>query len=57
LNEIEMAKAMHFLKKLDVIKTISFMKSFENKNKVISPVSNNISFMYFVEGDIANADK
>jgi len=58
LNEIEMAKAMHFLKKRDVEKTISIMKSFENKNKkLISRVSNNISFLYFVEGDIANADK
>ncbi len=58
LNEIEMAKAMHFLKKRDVEKTIAIMKSFENKNKkLISRVSNNISFLYFVEGDISNADK
>jgi intraflagellar transport protein 88 len=58
LNEIEMAKAMHFLKKRDVEKTIAIMKSFENKNKkLISRVSNNISFLYFVEGDITNADK
>jgi intraflagellar transport protein 88 len=58
LNEIEMAKAMHFLKKRDVEKTIAIMKSFENKNKkLISRVSNNISFLYFVEGDIINADK
>ena len=58
LNEIEMAKAMHFLKKRDVEKTISIMKSFENKDKrIISKVSNNISFLYFIEGDITNADK
>jgi intraflagellar transport protein 88 len=58
LNEIEMAKAMHFLKKRDVEKTITIMKSFENKNKkLISRVANNISFLYFVESDIANADK
>jgi intraflagellar transport protein 88 len=58
LNEIEMAKAMHFLKKRDVEKTIQILKSFENKNKkLISRVSNNISFLYFVEGDAANAEK
>lgn len=58
LNEIEMAKAMHFLKKREVEKTINILKSFENKNKkLISRVSNNISFLYFVEGDSANADK
>ncbi len=58
LNEIEMAKAMHFLKKRDVEKTITIMKSFENKNKkLISRVANNISFLYFVESDVANAEK
>lgn len=58
LNEIEMAKAMHFLKKRDIEKTIAIMKSFENKNKkLISRVSNNISFLYFVEGDVINAEK
>jgi len=53
-----MAKAMHFMKKRDVEKTISIMKSFVNTNKkLISLVSNNISFLYFVEGDITNTDK
>ena len=58
LNEIEMAKAMYFLKKRDVEKTIQILKSFENKNKkLISRVANNISFLYFVEGDGNNAEK
>jgi intraflagellar transport protein 88 len=58
LNEIEMAKAMYFLKKRDVEKTIAILKSFENKNKkLISRVANNISFLYFVEGDANNAEK
>ena len=53
-----MAKAMHFMKKRDVEKTISIMKSFVNTNKkLISLVSNKISFLYFVEGDITNTDK
>lgn len=57
LNEIEMAKAMYFLKRRDVEKTISIMKNFENKNKnLISRVANNISFLYFVEGDYAKAE-
>ena len=56
-NEIEMAKAMYFLKKRDVEKTISIMKNFENTNKnLISRVANNISFLYFVEGDFAKAE-
>ena len=33
------------------------MKNFENKNKnLISRVANNISFLYFVEGDYAKAE-
>ena len=57
LNEIEMAKAMYFLKRRDVEKTIAIMKNFENKNKnLISRVANNISFLYFVEGDYAKAE-
>ena len=57
LNEIEMAKAMYFLKKREVEKTITILKSFENKNKnLISRVANNISFLYFVEGDYPKAE-
>ncbi len=49
---------MHFLKKRDVEKTINIMKSFENKDKrLIARVSTNISFLYFIEGDISNAEK
>ena len=57
-NEVEMAKAMYFLKKRDIAQTISIMKNFENKNKnLISRVANNISFLYFVEGDYAKAEQ
>lgn len=57
LNEIEMAKAMYFLKKRDIEKTIKIMKSFENKDKrLIARVSNNISFLYFTEGDLIQAE-
>ena len=45
-NEVEMAKAMYFLKKRDIAQTISIMKNFENKNKnLISRVANNISYL------------
>ena len=51
-NEVEMAKAMYYLKKRDISQTISIMKNFENKNKnLISRVANNITFLYFFEGD------
>ena len=57
-NEVEMAKAMYFLKKRDIAQTIAIMKNFENKNKnLISRVANNISFLYFVEGDYAKAEQ
>ena len=57
-NEVEMAKAMYFLKKRDIAQTISIMKNFENKNKnLISRVANNISFLYFVEGDYTKAEQ
>lgn len=57
VSEMEMAKAMYFLKKREVEKTIKIMKSFENKDKkLISKVSNNVSFIYFVEGNMAQAE-
>ena len=57
-NEVEMAKAMYFLKKRDVEQTINIMKNFEKTNKnLISRVANNISFLYFVEGDYTTAEK
>lgn len=57
VSEMEMAKAMYFLKKRDVEKTIKIMKSFENKDKkLISRVSNNVSFIYFIEGDMVQAE-
>lgn len=57
VSEMEMAKAMYFLKKREVEKTIKIMKAFENKDKkLISRVSNNVSFIYFIEGDMAQAE-
>lgn len=57
VNEFEMTKAMYFLKKRDIEKTITIMKSFENKEKkLISRVSNCVSFLYFIEGNIQQAD-
>lgn len=57
VSEMEMAKAMYFLKKREVEKTIKIMKSFENKDKkLISKVSNNVSFIYFVEGNMTQAE-
>ena len=56
LNEIEMATIMYLLKRHNVEKTITILKTIEHKNKnLISRVENNISFLYFVEGDYAKA--
>lgn len=58
INEIEMAKAMFFLKQRNITQTINIMKSFENKDKnLIAKVANNISFIYYVEGQLENAEK
>lgn len=57
VNEFEMAKAMYFMKKRDIDTTISIMKSFENKDKsIVSRVSNCISFLFFIEGNMVSAE-
>lgn len=49
-SEVEICKAMAFLKKKDMEKSIETLKSFEKKDKsIMARVSTNISFLYFLE--------
>ena len=57
-SEIEIAKAIYFVKNKEVEKSIELFKSFEKKDKVMmAKASNNISFLYFLENDFNNAEK
>lgn len=51
-TEIEICKAMAYLKKKNIEKSIETLKSFEKKDKgVMARIATNISFLYFLEND------
>lgn len=51
-SEIEIAKAVFFIKNKNIDKAIELFKSFEKKDKVMmAKAANNISFLYFLEND------
>jgi intraflagellar transport protein 88 len=57
-NEIEICKAMAYLKKKNIEKSIETLKGFEKKDKLImARIATNISFLYFLENDYKNAEK
>ncbi|KAH7352170.1 hypothetical protein KP509_19G033100 [Ceratopteris richardii] len=57
-HEIEMDKAIYYLHKKQFGNAISLLKTFERKEKVLMIcASTNLSFVYFLEGDIDNAKK
>lgn len=57
-SEIEISKAIHFIKKKEFDKAIELFKGFEKKDKVkMAIAANNISFLYFLERDYDNAEK
>ena len=56
-SEMEIAKAIHFIKNKEIEKAIENFKSFEKKDKIMMAMaSNNISFLYFLENDFRNAE-
>ncbi|EGR28423.1 hypothetical protein IMG5_176090 [Ichthyophthirius multifiliis] len=56
--EVEISKAMAFLKSKNMEKSIETLKSFERKDKIMmGRVATNISFLYFLERDFKNAEK
>lgn len=57
-SEVEICKALAYLKKKDLEKAIETLKEFEKKDKVVmAKAATNISFLYFMEGDYPNAEK
>lgn len=51
-TEIEICKAMAYLKKRNIEKSIETLKSFEKKDKsVMARIATNISFLYFLENE------
>ncbi len=55
---MEICKAMAYLKKKNMEKSIETLKGFEKKDKVMmGRVATNISFLYFLENDFKNAQK
>ncbi|EAR82438.2 tetratricopeptide repeat protein (macronuclear) [Tetrahymena thermophila SB210] len=56
--EVEICKAMAYLKSKNMDKSIETLKSFERKDKIMmGRVATNISFLYFLENDFKNAEK
>ncbi|KAI9338744.1 hypothetical protein BDR26DRAFT_862707 [Obelidium mucronatum] len=57
-SELEIAKAIQFLKSKDFSKAIETLKSFEKKDpKLVGTASTNLSFLYFLESDFRHAEK
>ncbi|GBG29037.1 Intraflagellar transport protein 88-like [Hondaea fermentalgiana] len=57
-SEVEIAKAIEFLKRKHFDKAIEVLKAFEKKDQHLkAKAATNLSFLYFLEGELASADK
>ena len=57
-TEIEIAKALHFMRNKDFDKAIETLKSYEKKDQtLVAHAATNLSFIYFHEADYPNAVK
>jgi len=57
-SEMEIAKAIHFIKNKEIERAIESFKGFEKKDKIMMAMaSNNISFLYFLENDFKSAEQ
>lgn len=57
-HDLEIDKAIMFLKQKDFNQAIETLKSFEKKDsKVACTAATNLSFLYFLENDLTQADK
>ena len=57
-SEMEIAKAIYFIKIKEIEKAIESFKAFEKKDKIMMAMaSNNISFLYFLENDFKAAEQ
>jgi len=57
-SQIELEKALRYLKEKNFDKAIEVMKSFEKKDqKMVAMAATNLSFMYFLEHEFEQADR
>ena len=57
-SEMEIQKAIHFIKHKEIERAIESFKAFEKKDKIMMAMaSNNISFLYFLENDFKLAEQ
>ncbi|KAJ3102294.1 Intraflagellar transport protein 88 [Phlyctochytrium planicorne] len=57
-SELEIAKAIQYLKTKDFKRAIETLKSFEKKDrKLVGTAATNLSFLYFLDGDYKQAEK
>eukprot|EP00742_Colponemidia_sp_Colp-10_P004661 GILJ01004972.1.p1 GENE.GILJ01004972.1~~GILJ01004972.1.p1 ORF type:complete len:820 (-),score=178.34 GILJ01004972.1:195-2654(-) len=57
-SELEISKAIAFLKKKDFDRAIEVLKAFEKKDSsLMARAATNLSFLYFLENDLKNAEK
>jgi len=58
LSEIEIKKANSYIKEKRIDDSIETLKAFEKKDpKMMAQASTNISFLYFLEGDLQSSEK
>lgn len=56
-SEMEIQKAIHYIKTKEIERAIESFKAFEKKDKIMMAMaSNNISFLYFLENDFKLAE-
>jgi intraflagellar transport protein 88 len=56
-SEMEIGKAIHYIKNKEIETAIESFKAFEKKDKIMMAMaSNNISFLYFLENDFKSAE-
>ena len=58
-NDLEINKAVMFLRQKDFTSAVDTLKAFERQEgtKVASTASTNLSFLYFLQGDAETAEK
>ncbi|KAI9106153.1 hypothetical protein DFS34DRAFT_574330 [Phlyctochytrium arcticum] len=57
-SDIEIAKALQYLKAKEFSQAIETLKSFEKTDqKIMATAATNLSFMYFLDGDLKQAEK
>ena len=57
-SQMEIEKAMEYMRRRNFDKAIELLKAFEKKDEALkAKAATNLSFLYFLEGDLDQADK